>query len=279
MTDSTSSTSSSDPDTPLTLTWSPSEQEPIPLPTHLPPLPFFSERIGQDGYLFDPPVPLPFMEHLNLLGQYLEESSLGYLCGKIIAIDGYGKDSIQLVINSLRHFIIEDLNIQVRTVEMDSGGASASDLAQFMASLRRWDEMVATISADSSAPPRSNEHWCSGCNIFALPWPRQSPVYILPISPLMITLKAANSKNASAGNYSPNDVFQFLARFWSYSIKPDITVSIVEPTSDITAESVIRLQSSQMNTMILAETGGEIAISPRQLRRLALEVKEWLHDY
>lgn len=199
----------------------------------------------------------------------MKRGGLSNSFGKIIAVDGYDQKSIHLVIESLQRNIREDLEVEVKTAEAD-----CEVFPQFEAGLQRWDGLVAAISFMPQATLLSDEHWCSMCDIFTS---CRSPVYILPVSPLMITLKAAESISPQVGNNHPNPDFKYLVERWRNSITPDITISIIKPTHGFMAESIFRQQGSQMN-MTLTETGAADALSPRQLRRLAFEVEDWLHE-
>jgi len=109
-----------------------------------------------------------------------------------------------------------------------------------------------------------------------VPFPSEVCVNIVPFSPLMITLKAESSiRNADAVQAWP-----CLASRWQSTIRPDITIHVLEANSIPNKAGMAWFSGPQMNTLAVSKlpwvAGAVDGISLEQLRRIWFEVTNWL---
>jgi len=173
---------------------------------------------------------------------------------------------VQLVIANLHHNINQDLGCTVRV------------FGDIIPRKPQFPEMFYFISATNT--------WGSICDailqarqkLLALPPGILLPtcIYILPLSPLMATIRAADRIAFNCkGEGDRRDLFLFFAKYWTGLTVPDITINIQDPTNTMRQGEVLRLYNEK--TLVVAKAqGGGISITPRQLRRVIFEVEEWL---
>ena len=100
-------------------------------------------------------------------------------------------------------------------------------------------------------------------------------IYLLPISPLMATIRASNHL-ALTGTYSTVGHWRWLASHWSGHPRPDITINIEDMADVSVNREIVRLQGRNMNTLIVTKgLDGGADLGPQQLCCVFFEVENW----
>ena len=192
---------------------------------------------------------------------------------KVIAVDGSDRNGVHLIMARLQLHLHKDLGYNVRVFgePQTTGSANecSSELAYFAAIVGAWE---ATMRAIHRAANTS--HPTSPAQQLAL---AQPCVCLVPFSPLMATTRAA-ARVPFSGAHSNDVHFRWLASHWAGHARPDITISLHETDPVIKHREVLILPGSLMFTLVVikGQEGGN-DVSPKQLRRVVFEVKEWLH--
>ena len=249
--------------------------------TRLPPIHVLERHHHRDTFPKNLAAPVPYTQHLNVLGEYLDVRPTVNDQNKIIAVDGVDQHAVYLLIATLQHHITNDLGCAVRVFGADLGVPAPliPDLLVFMTKIQHWGEMWAQIAVAPPVQSSSGTASRDGPGALPTPPPPSRPcVYIMPLSPLMATLKAAD-RVSYPSIYNPNEHFRWLASHWDGYIRPDITVNVQDCYGAIKFPEVLRLQAQNMNTLVVTKgDAGNVSLTPKQLRRVTFEVEEWLQD-
>lgn len=226
----------------------------------------------------------PRVQQLVLLNQFLETRPSDPTKPKVIAVDGVDKNAVRTLIAHLHRHILNSLGYTVRTLchnsiapqpppshspnlaisegpiegEVSRSPEATAQMDHYMQQIYDWDSMWISI-AEASSHSSSRARPC---------------VYLLPLSPLMATLRAS-SHLALTDSCDP-DRWRWLASHWAGHPRPDITIN-VENIADISVNwEVIRFQGSNMSTLAITKAADGIELAAQQLRRVCFEVEDLL---
>ncbi|KAL9128703.1 MAG: hypothetical protein Q9217_002664 [Psora testacea] len=236
----------------------------------------------QDDWLLYSASLLPFTHRLAILDQILDVRTTNETQSKVIAVDGSDSKAIELLISSLQHYIAKTLGCVVRVVSPDlvPRAQTIPELYRFMTKVQTWGEMWAEMRGDGSfaQDPCDASVPRHGGPVMCPPSPGRSCVYILPLSPLTITMTAADRVTFPGADHD-NEHFRWLASHWTGYPRPDIMINIHDVDGIVSRREVLRLQSQNMKALIVTKIAdGEAIITPQQLRRVTFEVVEWLQE-
>lgn len=216
----------------------------------------------------------PIAHNLNVLAEHLRNPPAGASPYKVIAIDGLDKRIVHSVIADLHHDITEDLHCPVRVISEDQRQypvTTQSDLSYYDMQIR---SLAAAWQAILHGPPPTTGGSRSSGQARRQ---KQRPcVWIVPLSPLMATMRAS-SRMASTGSYNSADLWRWLASRWSGANKPDITINIQEIAGTSLQREVLRFEGGNTRTLLVTtyENGG---IDLAHIRRINLKVKELIQQ-
>jgi len=207
----------------------------------------------------------PIVQYLGTLNQFLGTRLKGPAQSKVIAVDGLDGNAVRMMIDNLDQHVSKVLGYSVRIVNERPIRAPIDHSAQlpyYVRQIQEWDLMSELIAeAPPPAPSRARAGPC---------------VYLLPLSPLMATVRASNYL-ALTGTYGTEDLWCWLASHWGGHPRPDITINIEDTAHVSVNREILRLQGSNMNTLIITKgLDGGVDLVPQQLRRVCFEVEDWL---
>jgi len=92
----------------------------------------------------------------------------------------------------------------------------------------------------------------------------------------MATIRASNHL-VLTGTHDTVDHWRWLASYWSGHLRPDITINIEDMAYISINREILRLQGSDMNTLIVTKgMDSGVDLIPQQLYRVYSEVEDWL---
>lgn len=186
-------------------------------------------------------------------------------------MDGCDIGATQTIVNYLCERMANHTDYTVRVFHPSAH--TAVDESSLSYYIDQWDMLWRSLVSFPSEvrDPSSLEARLQTTNAFC--------VNIVPFSPLMITLKAETSiRNADA--VRALQAWPGLARGWRGTIRPDITIHVLEADSISNEAGVSWFSGQHMNTLAVSKlpwaAGAVEGMSPKQLRRIGFEVMEWL---
>jgi len=217
-----------------------------------------------------PPGPRPpIVQHLSLLNEFLGVRPKYPGQCKVIAIDGFDRNAVQMLIAKLSNHI-KRIKCTVRVIDDDFTREPevpvdrSTQLCGYIRQIHNWGMMWNKI-AEAPSPPPTRAGPCAG-----------PVIYLLPLSPLMATIRASDHL-ALTGTYCTIDHWRWLASHWSGHPRPDITINIEDMATVSMSREIIRLQGSDMNTLVVTKgLDGGVDLGPQQLHRVMFEVGDWL---
>ena len=222
----------------------------------------------------------PTMSRLDILCEFLTPRFHNPMHIKVIAVGGGDAETIGTMIEKLQHHIIKDLHYTVRALGHEFCRVShlqPPDLSTFRGSIECWKTLWEVIIHTSLSTSNSESREAPpGQSIPRTAVFDQKPcVYILPISPLMATLKASKSTELQC-NSSPM-IWRWLASHWSGHRRPDIIINIQESVESHMTHGVVRVDGNSMRTLVVMQPSGKgLDLTKSQLRRVVFEVEDLL---
>ncbi|KAL9045014.1 MAG: hypothetical protein Q9214_001894, partial [Letrouitia sp. 1 TL-2023] len=215
----------------------------------------------------------PVIHKVRTLAEVLRAHPQNTSDFRILAIDGVNERTVQFIVEFLANHLSYHLAFQVRVFKRSASCSYENlDLGGFSHQIQTWASTCAHIASSSSeritqgAPLKAPG---SGVN------PTQLCIYIVPISPLMATIRAANKPSALFANAEVR--WRWLVSHWQGILRPDIMINIQSPEATLRDCEVLRIHGSGLDTLVLTPaTSGKEIITLKQLRRMCFEVIEWL---
>ncbi|KAL6716957.1 slightly ste11-like protein [Lecanora helva] len=204
----------------------------------------------------------PLVPRLNLLAENLLDRPIEDTQNRIIAVDGLDRNAVQLVIAELHHAITRELKYPVRVINeiLPSGPSQGpADMADYLRHINNWAAMWNVILHTPPLDAANQQQLC---------------VWIMPLSPLMVTTRASIAIALRGGSA---DMWAWLASHWAGHLRPDITINVQDVADTSSKQEVLRFEGNGMDTLIVTiSRDGGILFTPSQLSRMNLEVKEWI---
>ena len=153
------------------------------------------DRHPHDSALVHYVPPPPFSQHQAVLNEFLQCRHADVCPSKIIAIDGFDAHAVHFLIAHLHFYLRKDLGVVVRV--FGSGlGVREYDMpaiAVLFSKIQHRNQILAAIAAAPStqSSPGSPDRYPPRV-MLGHPSMESTYVYIVPVSPLVATLRATN---------------------------------------------------------------------------------------
>ena len=147
-----------------------------------------------------------------------------------------------MMIANLNHHITSHVGCTVRVMANASRPPAdpSPRLDFYVRQIHDWAAMWQTISG-APLPTPSSTRPC---------------IYLLPLSPLMATIRASNML-ALTGTYNTADLWRWLASHWAGHPRPDLTINIEDITVTSVNREVLRMQGYRINTIIVTKASDD----------------------
>ena len=234
-------------------------------------------------YFTESTITPPVIHKLNALAEFLKKPPTDSTYNKVIAVDGLDRSAVQLVIADLHYNITQDLHFTVRVLSEDPPQFPANEpvaLTHFSRQIENWTSMWDVILQAPPPAPRVGtwpEHHQGPVPHASTASPHLC-VWIIPLSPLMATVRASIGM-ALRNNYGSTDLWSWLASHWAGNFRPDVTVNIQEVADSSTKREVLRFEGNDTKTLVVTTVrDGDVHITTNQLERVTFEVKVWIRS-
>ena len=206
---------------------------------------------------------------LRILAEFMQSRPANAPLVKVIAVDGSDRHAVHSLMAILHHRITRNLRYVVRILDIDPVVPSnnhPTELPHFVRRIQAWDQAWDMLWYDIFNAYHASTHPAYRMG------PLDSPqVYILPMSPLMVTTQALH------GTLVSNDQWRFLSSYWKHSFRPDVTINIQDIADTNHQYEVLRFQANSMNALIITKQGNTgLHITSSQMRRVVFETEEWI---
>ena len=269
-------TNSISPDSPAvpSLPQPPDAADPRPPGLHLPPLGMVSSVSLSARFSAHSAARPATVQNLSVLSEFLRARPADGGEPRVIAVDGLDRNAVQMMIANLYHHISRDPRFTVRVMSESHYRPPTDPSAAmlfYLRQIRDWGQMWQVVLG---SPAMASDTRTPFAHRQSSPLP--PCLWILPLSPLMATMRVANHV-AMTGTYGTVDLWRWLSSHWQGHIRPDITINIQEMADTSRDREVLRYSGSNMNTLVVTKVPGPgVEITPKQYRRVAFEVEEWL---
>ena len=140
----------------------------------------------------------PTVSRLDTLCEFLSPRFHNPMRIKVIALDGEDADAVSTMIEKLQHRVIEDLHYTVRVLDQDRRRVShlqSTELSSFRGSIECWKFFwdIMLQASSSIGNPGLRAVPSSQSIPHTATFDQKPCVYILPLSPLMATIRASKS--------------------------------------------------------------------------------------
>ena len=217
----------------------------------------------------------PFAQHQQILDEFLQSRDADTCGSKLIAIDGCDIQSLHLLISHLQYCLTKDLKVVVRVFGSALGvrDGSVGGMGRLLSEIQLWHGICATLA---TVPSTQSSPGTSSQPPVVPPLVEPTCVYIVPMTPLMATLRAVEDISREDAHI-PSIRFGHLASLWDGSFQPDITINIQEDCNAKRPVYMGTLHGTKVLTVMQGWTG-QLRITPKQIKRVTFEVEDWLQE-
>ncbi|KAL8856889.1 MAG: hypothetical protein Q9178_006478 [Gyalolechia marmorata] len=203
---------------------------------------------------------------------------------RVIAVQGISDKETRFVAQFLTHYIQKELGAPVRIFgDLEFPTAADTDYEQHSHHVQNWFAISDFIAM--AAPPSIEQAQDQPLILPTTPLPsidvhKATTLYvnIVPISPLMVTTRAAIEGPSEAAVWSERK-WRSLLSHWRGAKKPNIIINVQAYQSGVENGEVLRIIEGDFKGLIVVTAKKrEVDITAKQLRRIAFEVIEWLRD-
>lgn len=203
---------------------------------------------------------------------------------RLIAIQGTSDEETRFMAQFLTHSIQKELGIPVRVFgELSPPTATNTVHEQHLHHVQNWFTISDFIT--KAAPPSIERARGQAVVVPTTPLPSAVSqiadtlyVNIVPLSPLMIASKAAIEGPPEAAVWSERK-WRWLLSHWRGARRPNIIINIQEYQWGVENGQVLRIVEGDLRGLIVVTAvQRDVAITAKQLRRIAFEVIEWIRD-